>query len=353
MRTLIIHNPKSGFGSDAVYQFQRSVVRPGDECVFRLLKDDFDPREAVRDATDFDVVVASGGDGTVSGVMHALAGTGVPVCAFPSGTANLFNANLGNTPEPQSLARACRMGQVAGLDLGSLNWVDVDGASHERGFALMSGTGYDAQLMQAALPNKALMGEAAYYAAALANPRPDVVGFRITVDGQTYEREGIMCLVANAAMIQGDVQIVPDCRMDDGALDVIVVEVGSVAQLAGPVLFAPWTARATRSGARTSRASTARTSWWSAQSPCPSRWTETRSPPWSRATRPTPCPGGPRGGGLHEPLRPARRAGLPLRRHRRRGVSQVEPDRGTPQFACKRRRKGRLAVGARPGQPGR
>ena len=104
MRTLIIHNPKSGFGSDAVYQFQRSVVRPGDECVFRLLEDDFDPREAVRDATDFDVVVASGGDGTVSGVMHALAGTGVAVCAFPSGTANLFNANLGNTPEPQSLA---------------------------------------------------------------------------------------------------------------------------------------------------------------------------------------------------------------------------------------------------------
>ena len=85
MRTLIIHNPKSGFGSDAVYQFQRSVVRPGDECVFRLLEDDFDPREAVRDATDFDVVVASGGDGTVSGVMHALAGTGVAVCAFPSG----------------------------------------------------------------------------------------------------------------------------------------------------------------------------------------------------------------------------------------------------------------------------
>ena len=80
--------------------------------------------------------------------------------------------------------------------------------------------------------------KAAYYAAAFANPRPDVVGFRITVDGKTYEREGIMCLVANAAMIQGDVQIVPDCRMDDGALDVIVVEVGSVAQLAGPVLFA-------------------------------------------------------------------------------------------------------------------
>ena len=47
----------------------------------------------------------------------------------------------------------------------------------------MSGTGFDAQLMQAALPNKAIMGQAAYFAAALSNPRPAVVRFRITVDG--------------------------------------------------------------------------------------------------------------------------------------------------------------------------
>lgn len=238
MRTLIIHNPKSGFGSDAIYQFQRSVVRPGDECVFRLLEDGFDPRRAVADAAGFDVVVASGGDGTVSSIMHALAGTGTPVCAFPSGTANLICANLGTSPEPQALARACRMGRTADLDLGRMSWTDEHGEKHDRGFALMAGTGYDAQLMQAALPNKAMMGEAAYYAAALANPRPDVVRFRVTVDGKVHELEGIMCLVANAAMIQGDIRIVPDCRMDDGLLDVIVVEVGNVAQLMRPLFFA-------------------------------------------------------------------------------------------------------------------
>lgn len=238
MRTLIIHNPKSGFGSDAIYQFERALVRQGDECIFRLLKDDFDPAEATRDADGFDVVVASGGDGTVSAILHALAGTEVPVCAFPSGTANLFNANLGNAAEPQSLARACRMGHTADLDLGRIGWTDVSGATHSRGFALMSGTGYDAQLMQAALPNKAMMGEAAYYAAALANPRPDVVRFRITVDDAVHECEGIMCLVANTAMIQGDIQIVPDCRMDDAKLDVIVVEMGNAAQLMRPLFFA-------------------------------------------------------------------------------------------------------------------
>ncbi|WP_444328445.1 diacylglycerol/lipid kinase family protein, partial [Paratractidigestivibacter sp.] len=169
----------------------------------------------------FDVVVISGGDGTASSVLMALAGSGVPTCVFPSGTANLFNANLGNTPEPQSLARACRIGKTADVDLGVISWTDDKGAAHERGFALMSGTGYDAQLMQAALPNKAALGQAAYYAAALENPRPEVVDFTVTVDGQKHTCHGIMCLVANNAMIQNEIQIVPNCRMDDGLLDVM------------------------------------------------------------------------------------------------------------------------------------
>lgn len=237
MRTLIVHNPKSGFGSDAIYQFQRALVREGDECVFRLLSPQMDAADAVKDAKGFDVVVISGGDGTASSVLMALAGSGVPTCVFPSGTANLFNANLGNTPEPQSLARACRIGKTADVDLGVISWTDDKGAAHERGFALMSGTGYDAQLMQAALPNKAALGQAAYYAAALENPRPEVVDFTVTVDGQKHTCHGIMCLVANNAMIQNEIQIVPNCRMDDGLLDVIVVEIANAAQLIGPLFF--------------------------------------------------------------------------------------------------------------------
>ena len=237
MRTLIVHNPKSGFGSDAIYQFQRSVIREGDECVFRLLSAGVDAAEAVKDAKGFDVVVVSGGDGTASSVLTALAGTEIPVCVFPSGTANLFNANLGNTPEPQSLARACRIGKTADVDLGLISWTGADGKNQERGFALMSGTGYDAQLMQAALPNKELMGQAAYYAAAVENPRPEVVDFTVTVDGTAHKCRGITCLVANNATIQNDIQIVPNCRMDDGMLDVIIVEISNAAQLIRPLFF--------------------------------------------------------------------------------------------------------------------
>lgn len=237
MRTLIIHNPKSGFGSDAVFQFERALLHAGDECVMRLLRDGFSPEEATAGADAFDVVVVSGGDGTVTALLHALRGARTPVCVFPSGTANLLCANIGNAPEPSALARACRVGKTAAVDLGEISWEDEGGARHVRGFGLMSGTGFDAQLMQAALPNKAVMGQAAYFAAALANPRPTVEHFSITVDGRTFERDGITCLVANNAMIQGDIQIVPDCRMNDGLLDVIMVETSDAAQLLAPLAF--------------------------------------------------------------------------------------------------------------------
>lgn len=237
MRALIIHNPKSGFGSDAIFQFERSLIHAGDECVMRMLANDFDVRAACAGASDFDMVVVSGGDGTVAALLYELRATRLPICVFPSGTANLLCANIGNAPEPAALARACRQGRTAPLDLGEISWERADGSRETRGFALMSGTGFDAQLMQAALPNKAIMGQAAYFAAALANPRPTVEHFSITVDGVTYERDGITCLVANNAMIQGDIHLVPDCRMDDGMLDVIVVEVGAAAQLLAPLAF--------------------------------------------------------------------------------------------------------------------
>ena len=237
MRTLIVHNPRAGFGSDAIFEFERSLLRPEDECVMRLVGDEQPVGEALLDAEEFDVVVASGGDGSVTNMLAALAEREVTSCVFPSGTANLLFANLGLAQEPAAIARACRVGATMDMDLGFIDWVNGDGTHHKRGFALMSGSGFDAQLMQAAIPNKPTLGQAAYFAAVLSNPRPEVLDFKVTVDGEVYERRGISCMVANTAMIQGDIQIIPDCRMDDGLIDVIVLETDDAAQLIKP-LFA-------------------------------------------------------------------------------------------------------------------
>ena len=50
------------------------------------------PREAVRSGVD--LVLASGGDGTVTACVSGVAGSGVPLGVLPCGTGNLLARNL-------------------------------------------------------------------------------------------------------------------------------------------------------------------------------------------------------------------------------------------------------------------
>lgn len=238
MRALIIHNQRSGFGSNAIYEFQRALLEAGDEALMRCPANDFTPDQVLGDAEDFDLVVLSGGDGTMASLLYELRGRDVPTCVFPSGTSNLLFINLGNAPEPASIAAACRDGRTIRSDLGEMSWVGDDGEKHTKGFCLMSGTGYDADIMHTAAANKQAMGEVAYFAAAVTNLKPTVSTFTIEVDGVTYVREGISCIVANNAMIQNDIEIVPDNTMTDGLLDVIVLEAQQATDLLRPITTA-------------------------------------------------------------------------------------------------------------------
>jgi len=236
VRTLIIHNVKSGFGSDALFEFQRSLLGEGDTCVIRTLGGGQEAPQIIEDAKQFDLVVLSGGDGTVAGLLYALRYRGVPTCVFPSGTANLFFNNLGNAAEPLAIARACRAGRCAKTDLGEMRWHTTEGAPHTAGFSIMAGFGFDAQIMLDAVPAKQTLGEAAYFVAALSNPQPNIATFDIDVDGTHYQRQGISCLLANNAMIQAEIEVVPDCTMDDGMLNVVVLEVTQTAELIVPIV---------------------------------------------------------------------------------------------------------------------
>lgn len=234
MRTLIVHNTRSGFGSDAIFEFERCLVSEGDECVFRTLSKDQPVAKALHDAESFDLVVLSAGDGTVAAALYALRHRDVLACIFPSGTANLIASAIGNAAEPAVLARACRNASFATCDLGELSWTDSEGRAYTHGFGLMAGTGYDAQLMAVATAHKRTRGEVAYFTAALSNLRPEVHHFCITVDGSTYERDGIACLVANSSTIQGGIELSPGCSMTDGLIDVIVLECEVATQLLRP-----------------------------------------------------------------------------------------------------------------------
>lgn len=231
MRCLIIHNLASGPHSDEIFTFAHMLSAAGDEIVMRFIGDGMEPEEATADIRTFDRVVVSGGDGTVSSVLDKLRGSGVPTLIFPSGTANLFFNNIGNAPEAAALAKACRAGRTAKVDMGELYWKDETGNIQRHGFLIIAGSGFDATIMEKAGTTKNEIGEVAYALAGLSTLAPQVAHFTIEHDGVVDELDGISCMLGNTAVIQNDINLFPGCRMDDGMLDIVVIEASTLVQL--------------------------------------------------------------------------------------------------------------------------
>lgn len=241
MRTLIIHNTASGPRSDEIFAFQRALLEPGDEVVMRTIMAGKDINELVEDATSFDAVVASGGDGTVASVAYAIRNSGVPVLVFPSGTANLLANNIGNASDPPALAKTLRMGTRVNLDLCEFEYRDANGVLQRRGFLNMAGAGYDASIMQGSASLKAMFGQFSYYLAALGNLDPGIAHLYLTLDGTTVEAEGICVLVGNWASVNQAFEIIPGSSPTDGLLDIAVLTAKNSVELLPAVIGSVFT----------------------------------------------------------------------------------------------------------------
>lgn len=233
MKLLIINNLSSGLGEGSVYDFVRSFARDGDEICLRCTDGTTDIKTLLEDASSFDAVIASGGDGTVATVTYLLANTNVPVLPFPAGTANLLTLNLRSPAEPHALAKIVHDCKTLDFDLGEL---ETNG--QKIGFAMMAGAGYDATIMRGAESAKRLFGSMAYLHAAIANPLPQKSHFTITLDnGEVIEREGVGILLTNFSKLQFDISVTHENKPRDGVLDVVILKAQSAFGLV-PALLA-------------------------------------------------------------------------------------------------------------------
>lgn len=219
VKLLIINNLASGLGDGSIYDFIRSFTQDGDQVTVRSTDGTSDLRSFLADARNFDLVVASGGDGTIAAVCYELAGSGIPVLPFPAGTANLLALNVSSPIEAHALAKLAREGRQLDFDLGEIN---VNGDRY--GFAIMAGAGYDATIMEAAKPHKQVLGPLAYFRAAATNITPQMSHFTITVDGQTFECDGLCVLLVNFSKIQFDLSVTHENQPRDGMLDIVVLK---------------------------------------------------------------------------------------------------------------------------------
>ena len=219
MKLLIVNNKNAGPGDGAIFDFIRMIMNDGDEICLRCTDGNTDVVEFLHDAAEFDAVVASGGDGTVTRTAYALAGSGIPILPFPSGTANLVANNLMIPYDPPALASLVREMRTLDFDLG-----EIEAGGQKFGFGVMAGAGFDAKLMADAQPAKKLLGPIAYFSAAFANALPQKSHITLDVDGTTYEREGLGVLLVNFSKIQMDVTVTHENKPRDGELDVVILK---------------------------------------------------------------------------------------------------------------------------------
>lgn len=224
MRLLVINNKSSGRGDNAIYDFLRIASEDGDEAVIRNTGAGKTLDELLHDAESFDVVVASGGDGTVTSVCYEMRYRGVPVVPFPSGTGNLLNMNLSAPEEPRAIADMVRKGNVEHYDLGQISFDDAAGNRHDEGFSIIAGAGFDAMIMETANDLKGILGQSAYYVSALVGRKLVKSKIALTIDGKKVHTSGVGVLLVNFAKIAPDLSVTHVNDAQDGLLEVVVIK---------------------------------------------------------------------------------------------------------------------------------
>jgi len=163
-----------------------------------------------------DLVMAAGGDGTVTACAAGLAGLPVPLAILPTGTGNLLAVNLA---VPLDLAQALEVAS-GGVD----RKIDL-GVANGRPFVAMAGIGVDAKMLASTSEAaKKRFGYAAYVMAVLRHVGDRPLRVAVRTDGgqpKKYSATGI--IIGNVGWLRQGIRLLPDAQPDDGMLDIAVL----------------------------------------------------------------------------------------------------------------------------------
>ncbi|MUG92106.1 YegS/Rv2252/BmrU family lipid kinase [Scytonema sp. UIC 10036] len=216
----LIFNPVAGQGnSEQDLAMIRAILEPEIDLDIQMTTEDSCADDLARQAIErgVDLVIASGGDGTLSEVATAVVGTEVPFGIISRGTANAFAHALGI---PDTIDAACKV-----ILQGVTRTVD---AAYCNGhpMVLLAGIGFEADAVERAdREAKNRFGILAYVLAGVQELRKmEHFDVEIETEDKIVKTTAAAVTVANAApstsiLAQGPAGII----VDDGLLDMTIV----------------------------------------------------------------------------------------------------------------------------------
>jgi YegS/Rv2252/BmrU family lipid kinase len=163
------------------------------------------------------LVMAWGGDGTINEVGCALAFTGIPLGIIPSGSGNGLARELGVSGKPQAAILDALRARPLSIDMG-----EIDGHL----FVNLAGIGFDAHVASKfnspSNRRRGLINYAGITARALREYEPAT--YTVITGKERAAVRAILIAIANSAQFGNGARIAPGALVDDGRLDLVVVE---------------------------------------------------------------------------------------------------------------------------------
>jgi diacylglycerol kinase (ATP) len=222
VKALVVLNPASGKNSGELIRKALARYFTGSQIdyeIYETVKGD-KPGDIVRSrlSESFDLVVAAGGDGTVSAVIDGLVGSSIPLGIIPAGTGNLIAREL-NVP--------LEIEDAAALITGAHTSQKIDAMKiGKRVYVLNVSLGISASVVEGTTHNnKSRFGRIAYILTGIAR----VFTFRnrylaVAVDGKTRRYRAAEVAISNCGILAKILYPKgPDVRIDDGHLDVWIL----------------------------------------------------------------------------------------------------------------------------------
>lgn len=227
----LIYNPYSGsktfkFDLDiciAIFQKGGYEVHP-----FRTMDEGDISKHIMEMADDYDVLVASGGDGTVNIVLNTMMkrNLNIPLGIIPSGTANDFATYLGfKTGDIEQCCQTIVDTKPVPVDLGLVN--------DETYFINVCAGGLLTNVSQTVDKNvKNVLGNFSYYLKGVEQiPSFEKIPFRITTSTEVIEENLYLYMILNSAGTGGFTKLSPEASIQDGMFEFLGIRAKPIIEL--------------------------------------------------------------------------------------------------------------------------